>query len=77
MSMPPATLAAYKDHGRPAPTLERDLDEAALRGDHPFELRLHRPPRALEYGALRKAAFEYGLRLGFDRLVEIMALKSL
>jgi hypothetical protein len=39
-----------------------DLRAAVLGAGHPFELRFHYPPRALEYGALRKAAFEYGPR---------------
>ncbi len=28
-TMPPATIVAYKDHGKPAPRLEKDLDAAA------------------------------------------------
>jgi transaldolase/glucose-6-phosphate isomerase len=28
-TMPPATIVAYKDHGKPAPRLEQDLDAAA------------------------------------------------
>jgi len=51
------------------PDRGHDLDSGALAASHPFEVCIHHPPRALEYGALRKAAFEYGLRMGFDRLI--------
>jgi methionine biosynthesis protein MetW len=51
------------------PDRGHDLAAPVLAAGHPFEVRIHHPPRALEWGALRKAAFEYGLRLGFDRLL--------
>lgn len=41
--------------------------------DGPFELRFHRPPRdsslTTGFGAIRKAAFEYALRKGFDHVI--------
>lgn len=41
----------------------------ALEGESHFELRFHRPPRDSGFGAVRKAAFEYALRKGFDQVV--------
>ena len=35
----------------------------------PFELQFHRPPRNSGFGALRKAAFEYALRKGFNQII--------
>ncbi len=40
-----------------------------LVGDRKLELRIHRPPRDSGYGRVRKAAFEYALRRGFDHAV--------
>jgi len=46
----------------------RDFQKAG-----PFALRFHRPPRdsslASGFGAIRKAAFEYALRKGFDQVI--------
>jgi len=42
---------------------------SALQGESRFELRFHRPPRDSGFGAVRKAAFEYALRKGFDQVV--------
>jgi methionine biosynthesis protein MetW len=49
---------------------DRELGEspATLAKGHPFDVCLHHPPRELDFGALRKAAFEYGMRRHFDRL---------
>jgi SAM-dependent methyltransferase len=41
----------------------------ALKNESRFELRFHRPPRDSGFGAVRKAAFEYALRKGFDQIV--------
>jgi 2-polyprenyl-3-methyl-5-hydroxy-6-metoxy-1,4-benzoquinol methylase len=50
-------------------TSSHDLRDFRDRG--PFELRFHRPPRdsASGFGAIRKAAFEYALRKGFDQVI--------
>jgi len=40
-----------------------------LRGVKRLDLRFHRPPRDSGFGAVRKAAFEYALRKGFDHVV--------
>jgi SAM-dependent methyltransferase len=40
-----------------------------LRGENPFALRFHRPPRDSGFGAIRKAAFEYALLKGFDQVI--------
>ena len=40
-----------------------------LVGDRELELRIHRSPRDSGYGGVRKAAFEYALRRGFDYAV--------
>src|SRR5690606_9011031 len=37
-TMPPQTIDAFRDHGRPAATLEADLEEAQLVLDHLQEL---------------------------------------
>ena len=42
---------------------------SVLRGETRFELRFHRPPRDSGFGAVRKAAFEYALRKGFDQVI--------
>lgn len=44
-------------------------DLVTLARDRGLALQFHHPPRALEYGAVRKAAFEYGLRIGLERIV--------
>jgi len=41
----------------------------ALKSETRLELRFHRPPRDSGFGAVRKAAFEYGLRKGFDQII--------
>ena len=41
----------------------------ALQNESRFKLRFHRPPRDSGFGAVRKAAFEYALRKGFDQIV--------
>lgn len=41
----------------------------ALQNESRFELRFHRPPRDSGFGAVRKAAFEYALRKGFDQVI--------
>ena len=40
-----------------------------LQGESRLELRFHRPPRDSGFGAVRKAAFEYALRKGFDQVI--------
>ena len=40
-----------------------------LQGERRFELRFHHPPRDSGFGAVRKAAFEYALREGFDQII--------
>jgi 2-polyprenyl-3-methyl-5-hydroxy-6-metoxy-1,4-benzoquinol methylase len=42
-----------------------------FRDNGPFELQFHRPPRDRDsgFGAVRKAAFEYALRKGFDQII--------
>jgi 2-polyprenyl-3-methyl-5-hydroxy-6-metoxy-1,4-benzoquinol methylase len=51
--------------------LARSQDLQAFRESGPFELQFHRPPRDRNsgFGALRKAAFEYALRKGFDQII--------
>lgn len=51
------------------PGLRFGPDLVGLALDRGVALHFHHPPRALEYGAVRKAAFEYGLRVGLDRMV--------
>jgi len=41
----------------------------ALQSESRFELRFHRPPRDSGFGAIRKAAFEYALRKGFEQVI--------
>jgi len=40
-----------------------------LQGESRFELQFHHPPRDSGFGAVRKAAFEYALREGFDQII--------
>ena len=41
----------------------------ALENETRFKLRFHHPPRDSGFGAVRKAAFEYALRKGFDQVI--------
>jgi 2-polyprenyl-3-methyl-5-hydroxy-6-metoxy-1,4-benzoquinol methylase len=42
---------------------------AGLQPARGLDLRFHRPPRDSGFGAVRKAAFEYALRKGFDHVI--------
>ena len=54
-------------------SLARSEAMLEFRSDSAFDLRFHRPPRASSsaagFGAIRKAAFEYALRKGFDHVI--------
>jgi 2-polyprenyl-3-methyl-5-hydroxy-6-metoxy-1,4-benzoquinol methylase len=55
------------------PSLSQNEALQTFPHDGPFEMRFHRPPRVSSstagFGAIRKAAFEYALRKGFDHVI--------
>jgi SAM-dependent methyltransferase len=55
------------------PSLAQNDAMQTFRNHGPFDLRFHRPPRASSstsgFGAIRKAAFEYAIRKGFDQVI--------
>ena len=71
-TMPPATLDAFRDHGRPRASLVEDVDSA--RDTHGHRGR----PRHLDEGGHRPAAAE-GVRLfadAFEKLLEAVDRQS-